>query len=256
MENGNLIEPNAQPNAQPNVEPNVSQRTSSLPSQRSLDSIFHVFTDGMSVHSGTKSHLGVYSVWIDDNHPENNAWWTKEGTITNQSMELAGVNAGLHAIQRLNATSEEGLEDFERKSIDLHIPLRAESSSSYSRSSRVKKIIYSSSHYVMNCMTKWLPRWERTGWITKQKRAVHNGGMLRNMAEIAHAHEVEFARVPPELLNDDQSSGSSPLYSLVDPFVLRGMRNARRALSDAANEGSHSGCVKQRGAITCVWSGG
>ena len=188
----------------------------------SLPSVMRIYTDGMGVHAGTKSHMGVYSVWIENNHPANNSWWSKEGEITNQSMELAGVNAGLNAILRMK-----------------------------NNLSKTRNIVYSTSHYVMNCMTKWLPRWERTGWITKQKRVVHNRAILKNMADIAREHNVEFVRVPPELLNDEAVGPNS-----IDQVIIDGMKNARKALMDAANEGSQTGCVKKRGGVTCEWMGG
>lgn len=253
--------------------PREIERSRSLPSPTSIVSVRRIFTDGLSVHTGTKSHVGVYSVWIDEDHPDNNAWWTKEGAITNQSMELAGVNAGLNVISRMNALSEN--DNFVRHSInDSDIP-----SQTLSKRSRTRHILYSTSHYVMNCMTKWLPRWERTGWITKQNRTVHNGTMLKNMADMARENNVEFVRVPPELLNVN-IAGGSPSSSLVDPHVfvcpprvpvhdsdaetnnvfdesvISGMKKARRSLTSAANDGTHSGCMKQRGAVTCEWSGG
>jgi ribonuclease HI len=200
--------------------------------RKSLEEVLRIFTDGMSLHAGTKSHIGVYSVWIDNNNEGNHAWWTKDGTITNQSMELAGVNAGLETIRKVQPVTDDD--------------------SIVSKKKR-KNIIYSTSHYVLNCMTKWLPRWENTGWITKQKRQVHNGVMLRHMADISREYNVEFVRVPPELLSMESTSESS---GYIDPIIIKGMRSARDAMMDAAAEGTHSGCTKQRGQMTCDWSGG
>ena len=59
-----------------------------------------VYTDGLSVYSGTKKHVGAYAVWIAEGHPDNDAWWTREGRVTNQTMELAGVLAGLEVVGR------------------------------------------------------------------------------------------------------------------------------------------------------------
>ena len=193
------------------------------------ENVLRIFTDGMSLHSGSKSHLGVYSVWVENNHEGNHARWTKEGVITNQSMELAGVNAGLETLRNLQPVT-----------------------------TTTRNIIYSTSHYVLNCMTKWLPRWEKTGWITKQKRRVHNGVMLRHMADISTEYNVEFVRVPPDALRrmETSSLSSSSLSLDIDPLIIEGMRSAREALIEVAAECNHSGCSKQRGQITCEWSGG
>lgn len=194
--------------------------------------VLRIFTSGMSLHVGTKSHLGVYSVWIGHGHSGNQAWWTKEGTITNQYMELAGVNAGLEAIMTMESS-------------------KASDASDASDASARKRIIYSTSHYVLNCMTKWLPRWEKTGWMTKQKKKVHNGVMLKHMADISSECNVEFVRIPPSALEKD-----SVHTHTIDPSIIDGMLHARDAMMHAAAEGTHSkGCTKQRGQMTCEWSG-
>jgi hypothetical protein len=94
--------------------------------------------------------------------------------------------------------------------------------------------LYTASSYVMSCMTKWLSRWEKTGWITKQRRAVQNGETLRKMAEIAHRRDARFEFVsivdligsrPPSETAD--SGGSSLSHT-----VREGMLSVRGLLAE------------------------
>ena len=226
-----------------------------------------VYTDGLSVYSGTKKHVGAYAVWIAEGHPDNDAWWTREGRVTNQTMELAGVLAGLEVVGRhcvrLGGTAGPGA---------------GPSTSAAASAQFGDAVIYTTSHYVMSCMTRWLPRWELTGWITKQKRPVQNGDVLMRMAEITRHHSVAFVRVAasvavavapavapamrPQPHEDGEGGGAevADQASAADQApshlpAIAGMKRARDALLDAAAEGSHSGCSKRRTPIVCSWAG-
>jgi ribonuclease HI len=202
---------------------------------------FVAYTDGVCIHPGTKRHVGVYSVFIASAHASNAVRCTREGHITNQTMELAGALAGLEALDVILASASA-----------VEAPL-----------------LYTSSNYVMCCMTRWLPRWERTGWITKQRRAVQNGDILRKMAEIMHRRNVRFVYVAiVDLIGTRPEGGvASPDASepSVVPVVLTqrirdGMASARQLLVDATStEGggstSSTGCSKRRN-VLCTWMGG
>ena len=110
-------------------------------------------------------------------------------------------------------------------------------------------------------MIKWLPRWERTGWITKQRRAVQNGDMLRKMAEIKHRHDVDF-----EFVSIVDLIGTRPAAEgdRLPQHVRDGMANARQLLVDATSStggesstptASTTGCSKRRN-VLCTWMGG
>ena len=203
-----------------------------------------IYTDGMCLNAGTKRRIGAYSIFVDGPDADGRAavgtaavgtaavgtaavgtaHWTREGRVTNQTMELAGALAGLEALAGLGAAG--GAER----------PAQAGS-------------IYTTSHYVMSCMTRWLPRWESTGWITKQRRPVQNGETLRRMADLVHALDVVFVRVQVRDVLGPEADATG------DPDVLRGMREARRLLEAAAQDGLHSGCEKRRN-VLCAWAGG
>lgn len=228
-----------------------------------------VYTDGLSVYSGTKKHVGAYAVWIAEGHPDNGAWWTREGRVTNQTMELAGVLAGLEVVGRhcvrLGGTAGPGAGP--STSAAASAATSAATSAQFGDA-----VIYTTSHYVMSCMTRWLPRWELTGWITKQKRPVQNGDVLMRMAEITRHHSVAFVRVGvasavapalamrPQPHDGGEERGAEAAASAADEApshlpAIAGMKRARDALLDAAAEGSHSGCSKRRTPIVCSWAG-
>ena len=199
-----------------------------------------VYTNGECIHAGTKKRTGVYSIWIAPGHAANAARWTREGHVTNQTMELAGALAGLEAI-------------------DAH------------SDGAVHNTLYTSSSYVMCCMTRWLPRWERTGWITKQRRAVQNGEVLRRMAAIAHRRAVLFsyvsifdligARTADGAAADaDADASSTPASAAaasasttpLTPEVRDGMTHARQMIVDVTTDNTSTGCSKRRN-VLCTW---
>src|SRR5262249_21644272 len=50
--------------------------------------------------------------------------------------------------------------------------------------------IYTDSKYVMDGLTKWLPKWKRNGWKTSTKEPVKNGDLWRALDEAAQRHDV------------------------------------------------------------------
>jgi ribonuclease HI len=143
-----------------------------------------LYVHGVSMNPGTKRHVGSYAVWCEDGHPANGTWWVdgnvkppekKRSDVTNQRMELMGSLAAMEAIDRLWICA-----------------------SSTSCAPSTKWEIRTSSSYVVCCMTKWLPRWIENGWITKLKRSVHNGDILRRMSELSQKHDVKIVKVDQE----------------------------------------------------------
>lgn len=165
-----------------------------------------IYTFGM--HIGTRGHgrIGAYTFGVVGSDPTK--WTLKtttassndKGRITNQLMELAAVSDSMRAIDRL-AFGEAG----------------------------TFTIMTTSSH-VMNCMSKWLPRWRKTGWITKQHRTVQNVEMLKQMAEIADRRAVSFTKV--DLACDEN------------------MQSIQSHVQARLESAVHAGCTKRYG-VTC-----
>jgi ribonuclease HI len=53
-----------------------------------------------------------------------------------------------------------------------------------------KVTLYTDSRYVMDGLTKWLPRWKANGWMTTDKKPVKNGELWRELEEAASRHDV------------------------------------------------------------------
>jgi ribonuclease HI len=51
-------------------------------------------------------------------------------------------------------------------------------------------MLYTDSRYVIDGLTKWLPRWKRNGWKTTDKKPVKNGELWRALDEAASRHDV------------------------------------------------------------------
>ena len=51
-------------------------------------------------------------------------------------------------------------------------------------------IIHTDSRYVMDGLTKWLPRWKANGWKTADKKPVKNADLWRALDEAAERHDV------------------------------------------------------------------
>ena len=51
-------------------------------------------------------------------------------------------------------------------------------------------MLYTDSRYVMDGLTKWLPRWKANGWKTTDKKPVKNADLWRALDEAVSHHDV------------------------------------------------------------------
>jgi ribonuclease HI len=52
--------------------------------------------------------------------------------------------------------------------------------------------IHTDSRYVMDGITKWLPRWKANGWRTADKKPVKNDDLWRALEAAAARHDVAW----------------------------------------------------------------
>jgi ribonuclease HI len=52
--------------------------------------------------------------------------------------------------------------------------------------------LYTDSRYVMDGLTRWLPRWKKNGWKTSDKKPVKNDDLWRALDHAASRHEVAW----------------------------------------------------------------
>lgn len=53
-------------------------------------------------------------------------------------------------------------------------------------------VLYTDSRYVMDGLTKWLPRWKANGWKTSNKKPVKNEDLWRALDEASSRHEIDW----------------------------------------------------------------
>jgi ribonuclease HI len=56
----------------------------------------------------------------------------------------------------------------------------------------VRVTLYTDSTYVLNGVTKWLPGWQRNGWLTAGKKPVKNVDLWQRLAAAMARHEVTW----------------------------------------------------------------
>jgi len=237
-----------------------------------------LYTYGRSAGAGTRRRIGGFAYAPDPDAaevadgpqgavdgPPGGASWTSSGRITNQLMELAAAYVGLVAIERFfdggggDGGGGGGNDVAPPRSLDVQENAHgsrqelggrppgtggagagAGAGAGSARPSR-SVVLVTTSHYVMSCMTHWLPRWQRTGWITKQQRVVQNHEVLKKMASIASRFRVSFERVDPGI-------GAAPTEG------PRGLALVKSMVEGVLHDAQHAGCSKRHD-VLCVWSG-
>jgi ribonuclease HI len=53
-------------------------------------------------------------------------------------------------------------------------------------------VLHTDSRYVMDGLTKWLPRWKANGWKTTDKKPVKNDDLWRALDEAVARHDVAW----------------------------------------------------------------
>ena len=96
---------------------------------------------------------------------------------------------GWAAILRSNAHEKE-ISGGERATTNNRMELTAAIRAFEALKSPSHVTLYTDSKYVMDGLTKWLPKWKRNGWRTADKKPVKNGDLWRALDEAAARHDV------------------------------------------------------------------
>ncbi|KAG8945980.1 hypothetical protein FRC04_012098 [Tulasnella sp. 424] len=107
------------------------------------------YTDGACRGNGAVGAVAGIGVWYGDNDPRNVSERCP-GTQTNNRAELIAIIRCLET----DLEPDQGLQ------------------------------IKSDSKYAMDCVTKWMPGWERNGWRTKDKKDVSNKAVIQHLARL------------------------------------------------------------------------
>ncbi|VVC25356.1 Ribonuclease H-like domain,Ribonuclease H domain,Ribonuclease H1, eukaryote,Ribonuclease H1, N- [Cinara cedri] len=104
-----------------------------------------VYTDGACLSNGFAEAAGGLGVWFGPNNP------------LNLSEKLSGLQTNNHA--------------------EIHCTIRAIERVKLTGIKRIN--IHTDSEYVINCVTKWVPIWEKNGWKTTARKPVKNIDILK-----------------------------------------------------------------------------
>lgn len=131
-----------------------------------MENCYKIYTDGSCSNNGkknAKAGIGVYfqNVEISDISEE---FTTKP--ITNQRAEI------MACIKALDTLINNDLFDNSRYII-----------------------IYTDSKYTINCITKWINKWNENGWQTTNKKPVKNADLLKQLHKLYIDNKVIFQHV-------------------------------------------------------------
>lgn len=133
--------------------------------------VLEFFTDGAASRNGKAGAAGGIGVFFGDGSPLNiSEPLPASVTATNNVAELTAAVRGLDAV---------------RLSVLPRLEPRA----------RVSVVMLTDSMYAINCVTKWLPAWERNGWKTKTGAPVANRRLLERLARLRTLLGASFVHV-------------------------------------------------------------
>ncbi|MGE0251279.1 MAG: ribonuclease HI [Dongiaceae bacterium] len=98
---------------------------------------------------------------------------------------------GWGAILRYNGTEKE-LSGAESSTTNNRMELMAAIIALESLKRPVKVALYTDSEYVKNGVKEWMPKWQKNGWKTADKKPVKNKELWERLYVATHTHEIEW----------------------------------------------------------------
>jgi ribonuclease HI len=98
---------------------------------------------------------------------------------------------GWGAILRAGAQEKE-LSGGERATTNNRMELMAAIKALEALKSASSVVLHTDSRYVMDGLTRWLPRWKANGWKTADKKPVKNDDLWRALDEAVARHTVDW----------------------------------------------------------------
>ena len=121
--------------------------------------VFHIFTDGACTNNGTKAAKGGFGVHFYSSPDRSldiaEALLASEPQTNNRG-ELKAIQAALDFVD----TNKEEL---------------------YSKFNTIT--VWSDSEYSINCLTKWLPKWRKSGWVKSDGGEIQNLDLIRSISD-------------------------------------------------------------------------
>ena len=141
--------------------------------------IMEIYTDGGCRGNGQPGAIGAAAAVFKTKYGKYDCWTKSLPSYpppTNQRAEITAIIVAL----------EQALEKY--KELDSNPWLNVK--------------IYSDSRYAVDCMTKWIYKWTKNGWINYAGRSVANRDLLEEASDLddrlKEEGEVEYLWIPRE----------------------------------------------------------
>jgi len=139
--------------------------------------IMEIYIDGGCRGNGQPGAIGAAAAVFKNKFGRSNGWvraLPRQPPPTNQRAEIAAVILAL----------EQALEKFEELDTNPYLDIK----------------IYSDSKYVIGCMTNWIYRWTRNGWINAAGNEVANRDLIEEASDLddrlKEKGDVEYIWIP------------------------------------------------------------
>jgi ribonuclease HI len=135
-----------------------------------------VYTDGSCSGNGKKGAIGGIGVHFPNEELRDISKVFRQEHCTNQRTELYAILTTLRYIR----------ENFELK--------------------KYKVIIKTDSQYSINCITKWVDKWEKNGWKTNGGTDVVNREFIEVINKYYRKYDISFVHIPAHTNGKDKDS--------------------------------------------------
>jgi ribonuclease HI len=141
--------------------------------------IMEIYVDGACRGNGQLGAIGAAAAIFKKKRGGYDAWTKSLPTYpppTNQRAEITAIILAL----------EQALEKFEELDTNPYLDVK----------------IYSDSRYAIGCMTKWIYKWTRNGWINAAGNEVANRDLIEEASDLddrlKEKGDVEYIWIPRE----------------------------------------------------------
>lgn len=172
-----------------------------------------IYTDGACSHNGKPGAKAGYAVWFPDHKQLSMSERLPETEPqTNNRAELMSI------LKAVCIAEDAGYMD-------------------------ENLIIYSDSHYAIDCLTKYLPSWVANGWKTKDGNAVKNQDIIKDISHrLSRFRSHRFVHVRAHTGNQDELSVNN---DIVDRMAQKTIDDTVRIVETPVTDELFPGCPLQ-----------
>lgn len=139
----------------------------------------NIFTDGSCFNNGKKNAKAGMGVHFPNGELEDLSVPFTIGVSTNQRAELGAIYLALKYWKQ-------NFEPIVRKKVLINI--------------------YTDSNYSIKCLTEYIHKWEKNGWLTSKKEKVLNQDLLKAIYKYMRIYKITFTHVYSHTNSKDYNS--------------------------------------------------